>query len=153
MNRIIVFLIVILSFLSCSLTPNSEIPIYPEILAYMQENEIDTILEVFTFVELNVEYITTTEWQLPITTFKKLKGSCKEFCSLTLYMLYLIGVEAEIIAVKTDNSLKLYSHSIIKLDGKLYDPQTGYREVTERYQQSIFFIPADIYDYFSRFTN
>lgn len=129
MKKILILLVVLVSLMSCNFYPLSieEIPIYPEIIEYMEENEIDTTNEVLGWVATNINFEISLSsgliWEKPIKTFLDRKGVCRNFASLSAYMLYYLDKDVKIVVLSKEIIPILFNtgHVFLKVDGYYYD--------------------------------
>jgi hypothetical protein len=77
------------------------------------------------YVDDNVHEV-SEYWQTPYQTYTWLAGDCEDFAILAMYLIYRDTGLIPCLVCGTDRQLKS-AHGWIRMDGKDWEPQTGYQ--------------------------
>jgi len=93
-------------------------------------------MSVLQFVSHNVTYWeadprAASVWHYPIETISQGAGDCKDYSSLTIQILHLLGIDARFIGAEIRNRSTggVSGHALISINGQYYEPQNPTGEV------------------------
>jgi hypothetical protein len=129
MKKIIIILIM---FNIACYTNEKEIEI-KQMYDYTFENEIEvkSLREALDYVSETIKYqlekIGFDYWKTPEETYSSKKGDCEDFSMLLLYIAWTMLDIDDCYLVKVNFDDEDTKHTIVRINGFYYAPQTGYK--------------------------